>query len=633
MDGGSNGRGDAAGPSGGSDGGTAGQPSERPATCTTAADCSEPDECCDGACVTLDSDAANCGACGVVCTADTAEGQCGDGECLVKTCSEGLADCDGEWSNGCETAATGAPETPQLLRPLTGDYTGSVHAAVRGTLRPAFSWSPVQPGTCGALRYELQVDDSCNVTNFDACEFGSPEIQTEVETLSYVPTDDLPVQLDTAPVGRRYYWRVRACDSGECSAWSEPRYVDVGRVRQDVNGDGYADILLGQRYGTLNQYAIHLGRADLGKVRPSPSRTFESDGTSTWGEGGRIPMAFLGDVNGDGFGDFGTRGKFGLVPCDNTMCPFVDTVLYFGAALLADMKTLRVLPPKPRNTTAGVFFLGDYDGDGMADFSVSHSSTPTSDLAWLYRGAPQLDSTLQPAYEVTAPIGVDGDYFAYNAAAVGDVTGDGQRDLYLSATHSAKGAILRLSAGAKPALAGVITQVAADEASADCWYTTSAPLGDLDRDGFDDFAISCGYTDHQVRVFFGAAPAPSSFATKADTAYEIASGDVDGDGLLDLLTTKAGSATTGPGVYLGSAIAKSNRPALLTAVKGSNVASSYALASADHNGDGFDDIALLATDLYWIAGSTSLATTLPTAIKFDLRPNSLETLSVSVVAR
>jgi len=571
--------------------------------------------------------------CGVACTATTAEGQCVEGQCRVKTCSEGVADCDGEWSTGCETDATGAPETPQPLRPLPGDYTGSVHAAARGTLRPTFSWSAVEAGTCGALMYELQVDDSCDVTGFEACDFGSPEIQTETMTTSYTPKEDLPVDRDAAPVGRRYYWRVRSCDGGECAAWSAPRYVDVGRLRQDVNGDGYADILLGQRYGTLNQYAIYLGRADLGNARPSPSRTFESDGTSTWGEGGRIAMAFLGDVNGDGFGDFGTRGKFGLVACGNTMCPFVDTVLYFGAPLLADVKTVRVQPPKPRNTTAGVFFLGDYDGDGLADFSVSHSSTPTSDLAWLYRGAPQLDATLQPSYEITAPIGVDGDYFAFNAAAVGDVTGDGQRDLYLSATHSAKGAIMRLSPAAKPALAGAITQVAATEASPDCWYTTSAPLGDLDQDGFDDFAISCGYTDHQVRVFFGKAPAPSTFATQADTAYEIASGDVDGDGRLDLLTTKAGSATTGPGLYLGSAIAVSNRPPLLIPVKGSKIAAPYALASADHNGDGFDDIAVVASDLYWIAGGPMLATTLPAGVKFDLRPNNLETLSVSVIAR
>jgi formylglycine-generating enzyme required for sulfatase activity len=65
--------------------------------------CPSGQERCGAACVTLRNDAANCGACGRVCSAPGAASACVDGACVMTTCMAGLGDCDREASNGCET--------------------------------------------------------------------------------------------------------------------------------------------------------------------------------------------------------------------------------------------------------------------------------------------------------------------------------------------------------------------------------------------------------------------------------------------------------------------------------------------------------------------------------------------------
>ncbi len=46
----------------------------------------------------------NCGGCGVTCDLLNASESCSSGVCALQTCSAGFANCDGETSNGCETA-------------------------------------------------------------------------------------------------------------------------------------------------------------------------------------------------------------------------------------------------------------------------------------------------------------------------------------------------------------------------------------------------------------------------------------------------------------------------------------------------------------------------------------------------
>src|SRR3954468_20281015 len=103
---------------------------------------------------------------------------------------------------------------PQLQTPVANAYVGSVHVA--GSLRPLFRWEAAPDP---AVTYDLQISSQASFTAFVTT------IQTA--TASYLPAIDLPVAR-TAPVGTRYYWRVRACLGKKCSAYSAARALDLG---------------------------------------------------------------------------------------------------------------------------------------------------------------------------------------------------------------------------------------------------------------------------------------------------------------------------------------------------------------------------------------------------------------------
>ena len=61
---------------------------------------------CGTACVDLNSDVAQCGACGRACALPNATAACSAGTCVVASCAAGLGNCDGVATNGCETDTT-----------------------------------------------------------------------------------------------------------------------------------------------------------------------------------------------------------------------------------------------------------------------------------------------------------------------------------------------------------------------------------------------------------------------------------------------------------------------------------------------------------------------------------------------
>ncbi len=57
----------------------------------------------------LGSSASHCGGCGQACAPANARGVCDGGRCVVRGCTDGFADCDGSASNGCEVTLASDP--------------------------------------------------------------------------------------------------------------------------------------------------------------------------------------------------------------------------------------------------------------------------------------------------------------------------------------------------------------------------------------------------------------------------------------------------------------------------------------------------------------------------------------------
>ena len=416
------------------------------------------------------------------------------------------------------------------------------------------------------------------------------------------------------------------------------------RLLGDVNGDGFADALIGapgysaSDIGTAN---LVLGSAS-GFVNGTLAGKVRFDGESSSdnvGENGTLGGA--GDINGDGIADF-------IIGVPDHSSSTGAAYVVFGSTNFPSTTTLDSVGFELLGSGTGGFDAGqsvdaggDVNGDGLADIIVG---SPDGGYATVVFGATSFaqSTSLTALDDGTSGFRLSGsgDDAGHSVVIAGDINGDGFDDLIVGARYADVGgsntgsSFVVFGQSSFPSsitltnLDGTtgfrLDGIAAGEISGD----RVAGGGDFNGDGFDDLVIGArgadingNYSVGSAYVVFGKASGFNSASTLNSSFLDGINGftvngvinneqlggsislvgDLNGDGYDDLIV---GGGYNGEGltavIFGGSAVGSSGTVEI-TALNGANgfvipqrdhrdYAGSDVSTAGDINGDGFDDL-------------------------------------------
>ncbi|MEO3849430.1 FG-GAP and VCBS repeat-containing protein [Streptomyces sp. B8F3] len=361
-----------------------------------------------------------------------------------------------------------------------------------------------------------------------------------------------------------------------------------------IQNDGTEAGISGSRAKRLSQHSAGV-----------PGTAEDGDGWGGW--------TAAGDFDGDGFTDLAVAAPGEKVGGD----VYGGTVqlLWGGPNGLAGGTTL----PDPRPSEHDLFgrglAAGDFNGDGATDLAVASSS---SYIDVFEGGFGRTEGDHGGEYKFDAQL-QDGKIWGPDDLAAGDVNGDGTDDLVVDGSRRESNAASYVS-GSERGLTIPEKQLPGGD---------STVIGDVDGDGYDD--VVTGQADESgpatdplpggkvsitrgsahgplgTTVLSQASPGVPGTAEQGDSfGGELALGDVDGDGHLDLAVAAANEtlggvesagtvavlrgAADGSGFgTAGATLVHQNAPG----VPGTNETRDRfgtALLLADLNGDGFGDL-------------------------------------------
>jgi hypothetical protein len=319
---------------------------------------------------------------------------------------------------------------------------------------------------------------------------------------------------------------------GKPKEWLGYAVADAG----DVNGDGVADIVIGAPHRTRGHVYVRSG-ADGSLLRVL-------DGPSLGSRFG-FAVAGAGDVNGDGHADL-------LIGATRAGADRAGRAYVVDGSSGAVLHELAGAGNRDEHFGSAVDWTPDVNGDGVPDEIVGAKDAPPD-----RRGAATVFSgrTGTPLFTIGAgPKGRDAGWFF--VAGVGDLDHDGVPDVYVADFDDRTHGPLTGRAGVYSGVDGRPLHVWVGAGPGE-GFGPGREAGDVDGDGVPDIAVGSYRSSDgapragRVQVFSGATGALLRTITSTSAGEElgfdaVGVGDVNGDGIPDLLV----SAAAGDTVYL-----------------------------------------------------------------------------------
>ena len=353
----------------------------------------------------------------------------------------------------------------------------------------------------------------------------------------------------------------------------------------DFNGDGFDDVVMGAnnnpvegRPGRAGEVFVLFGKSG-GIERPTaPANLNGINGFKILGSrpSTGAPVKAAGDFNADGFDDLiigGYRDCFVLFGTDRQLTE------PFDLANLNGNNGFSFIDGSTRRACRGASAAGDFNADGIDDIILG---TPDTDLAgFIVFGARvgfgrEFDlASLDGSNGFRILPAARGDFAGESVSTIGDVNGDGISDVILGAMWANPNGIGEAGSafvlfGQRQSFTNTVSLNHLDgqngfrvdgEQVLDWLGGDTAPAGDVNGDGIDDFIIGRGFPFNEDRirnggaayVVFGRRRAfPSSLEASSldgETGFKIyaenhldrlgasvsGAGDINGDGFSDII--------------------------------------------------------------------------------------------------